>query len=125
MQTPKREIAVRHNPAENRFEVEVEGRLAVAEYERRGSEIVFTHTLVPPELRGRGLAEALVRAGLEHARAEQLRVVPACSYVAKFLERHAEFRELAAPPSQPTLRSSDSAHKAADHETKRLHGNVI
>ena len=39
-------------------------------------------------------AEALVRAGLEFARERQARVVPACSYVAKFIERHREYQSL-------------------------------
>ncbi len=96
MDTPGTPDVVRHNVAESRFEVEVDGRLAVADYERRGEAMVLTHTLVPPELRGRGLAERLVRAALDHARAEQRRVVPACSYVAAFIARHAEYQSLLA-----------------------------
>jgi len=85
---------VRHNSAEKRFEIEVDGHLSVADYERHGEEIHFTHTFVPGELRGRGIAEKLVRAGLGYAREEKLRVVPVCSYVAKFVERHSEFQPL-------------------------------
>lgn len=88
------EIQVRHNVAGNRFEATLDGRTSVAEYMKGDGEIVFTHTFVPPELRGRGIAEKLVRAGLEHARAEKLRVVPACSYVGAFIQRHAEFASL-------------------------------
>lgn len=88
------EIAVRHNPAQNRFETEVAGLLAVAEYQRRGNEIIMTHTFVPTELRGRGIAEKLVRAALEHARAEGLGVVPDCSYVAAFIRRYKEYQPL-------------------------------
>lgn len=91
---PENEVVVRHNMAANRFEAEVEGRLAVAEYELGAGTMTLTHTLVPPELRGRGLAEKLVRAALEHARANGWRVVPACSYVAAFLRRHAEYQAL-------------------------------
>ncbi len=87
---------VHHAAAANRFEVEIDGFLAVAEYQRQGEVVTFTHTFVPPELRGRGLAEKLVVAALAWARTENLRVVPACSYVAKFLERHPEYRDLAA-----------------------------
>lgn len=58
--------------------------------------MVFTHTLVPPELRGRGVAEKLVRAALAEARARGCRVVPQCSYVARFIERHAEYQDLLA-----------------------------
>jgi uncharacterized protein len=89
-------ILVQHNAAESRFEATVDGHLSVADYEIRGEQMIFTHTFVPPELRGRGIAEKLVRAALEHARSERLRVVPACSYVGVFIERHAEFKPLLA-----------------------------
>jgi predicted GNAT family acetyltransferase len=95
MEAP-RPIEVRHNPAEHRFEAEVEGMMSVADYQIRGEEMIFTHTFVPPELRGRGLAEKLVRAGLEHARMQRLKVVPACSYVDVFIERHPEYKPLLA-----------------------------
>ncbi len=85
---------VQHNPAESRFELVVDGHLAMAEYRREGGQVVFTHTFVPPELRGRGLAEKLVRAALAWARAERLQIRPACSYVAAFIERHPEYRTL-------------------------------
>lgn len=89
-------VLVRHNEAEKRFETEIEGGLAVADYKVEGERIIFTHTYVPPDLRGRGLAEKLVRVALEHARAQRLRVVPACSYVEVFIERHPEFKPLLA-----------------------------
>ena len=85
---------VRHNAAENRFEAEVDGHLSVADYHLRGTEMIMTHTLVPSELRGKGIAEKLVRVALEHARSERLRVVPACSYVAAFIKRHPEYQQL-------------------------------
>lgn len=90
-------LVVLHNAAENRFETTVDGFLAVAEYRLEGTNVVFTHTFVPGELRGRGIAENLVRAGLAWARTEKRLVVPACSYVAVFIQRHAEFRDLLAP----------------------------
>jgi predicted GNAT family acetyltransferase len=85
---------VRHNAAEQRFEARVENLLCVAEYERRDGTMIFTHTFVPPELRGRGIAEALVQAALEFARSQGCRVVPACSYVDAFIRRHREFAPL-------------------------------
>lgn len=88
------EIAVRHNEAERRFEALVDGHLSVADYELTDGALVLTHTFVPPELRGRGVAEQLVRAALAHAGREGLRVVPACSYVAAFIRRNPEFQSL-------------------------------
>lgn len=90
MPAPDASPVVVHVPESRRFEIRFGDHLAVAEYVRGYDEIVLHHTLVPPELRGRGLAEQLVRAALEFARAERLRVIPACSYVAAFVERHPE-----------------------------------
>ena len=87
---------LRHNPAASRYEIEIDGHLSVAEYVLDGPRMILTHTLVPPELRGRGIAEKLVRAALEDARTRSRKVVPQCAYVAKFIERHAEYRDLLA-----------------------------
>lgn len=87
---------VRHNEAERRYEIALEGKLAVAEYEFADGKQVFTHTIVPSEFRGRGFAEALVRTALNDAKAAGRKVVPACSYVAVFIERNKEFASLLA-----------------------------
>jgi predicted GNAT family acetyltransferase len=87
-------VTVLHRPVASRYEASVDGHLSVCEYELAGERMIFTHTLVPPELRGRGVAELLVRAALADARTAGRRVVPACSYVAKFIERHPEYQDL-------------------------------
>ncbi|MET0257432.1 MAG: GNAT family N-acetyltransferase [Methylobacterium sp.] len=56
----------------------------------QGDALVFDHTFVPPSLRGRGLAEALVERAVAHARDTGRKVVPACSYVRALFERHPE-----------------------------------
>jgi len=73
------------------IELTAEGRTAVLEYVLAGSRLRLMHTEVPPELRGRKFAEVLVRAGLEHARRENLKVVPLCPFVRAFLGRHPEY----------------------------------
>lgn len=72
-----------------------EGR-AVLDYELSADRMLIVHTEVPPELRGRGLAGKLVRAALEHARAQGLRVEPRCSYAAEWIGRHPEYADLVA-----------------------------
>lgn len=89
-------VQVTHNAAAHRYEAVVDGHLSICEYEQADGRMVFTHTVVPPELRGRGIAEKLVRAALADARAAGSKVIPACSYVAKFIERHKEFADLLA-----------------------------
>lgn len=91
---PAPDVTVAHNSAASRFEAVVGAHTAVAEYVIYGGRVVFNHTFVPNELRGRGLAEKLVRAGLAWARAEGRKVVPQCSYVAAYIERHAEYKDL-------------------------------
>ncbi len=71
-----------------RFEWLIDQQRCVLEYRRDGDTLVFTHTGVPPALRGRGLAAVLVAHGLRWARAQDLKVVAACSYVADYLKRH-------------------------------------
>ena len=89
-------IVVHHNAVEARFETTVGGILSVLDYELSGEVVTVTHTWVPPELRGRGIAEKLVRSALAWVAAENRRVVPACSYVEGFIRRHREFQPLLA-----------------------------
>lgn len=82
---------IHHNVAACCFECTVEGHRSVAEYRLEGETMIFTHTGVPTELRGRGIASHLVRAAAEYARRENKIIVPRCSYVAAWLQRHPEF----------------------------------
>lgn len=84
------------NQAAGRFELTVEGQTAFADYHIRGGQMVLPHTVVPRPLEGRGLAARLVAAALDRARAEGLKVVPACSYVAAYMKRHPETQDLLA-----------------------------
>jgi uncharacterized protein len=49
---------------------------------------------VPPALEGQGLAAKLVRAALDFAREQNLRVVPVCPYVSSFIRKHGEYPDL-------------------------------
>lgn len=89
-------MTVTHNSAQHRFETAVGGAIAFAEYDRRGDTLVFTHTLTPAPLRGRGLAAKVVKAGLDYARANQFKVTPRCWYVAEYIGKHPEYADLVA-----------------------------
>ncbi|HEY5862003.1 MAG TPA: N-acetyltransferase, partial [Casimicrobiaceae bacterium] len=52
---------------------------------------------VPPAHEGKGVAGALVRAALAYARARDLRVLPACSYVRSYMQHHPETHDLLPP----------------------------
>jgi predicted GNAT family acetyltransferase len=93
----EKDSAVRDNPAAQRFELDVDGALAVALYRIEGDTMMFTHTEVPPRLRGRGIASKLVRGALDAARARGMRVMPLCSFVAEYIRRHTEVQDLVDP----------------------------
>ena len=85
---------VHHNPDDCRFELVQDGSMAILEYTLQFDSMLFTHTRVPPELEGRGLGSQLARAGLDFARERALRVVPLCWFVAGYMDRHSEYRDL-------------------------------
>ena len=85
-----------HNAARQRFEATVEGLLCRCDYQMSGDAMMLVHTEVPRPLEGRGIAAALVRATLDHARERGYKIVPACSYVRTYMRRHPDTAELLA-----------------------------
>jgi predicted GNAT family acetyltransferase len=74
-----------------------DGLEAEMTYSRRDANtIIADHTGVPPEHRGKGIAEQLVRAAMDDARRDGMRIVPVCSYVAVQFRRHPEWADLRA-----------------------------
>ena len=81
-----------------KYTIAVEGKTAGhADYADRGDQRVFYHTEIDEAFAGQGLAGKLVRQALADTRAAGLRIVPVCPYVAKYLERHEEFADIADP----------------------------
>lgn len=88
--------SVVRNDAENRFEIHEGDQIAELAYEVRGDDIALVHTEVPPSLEGDGYGSALAKAALDYARAQHLRVIPSCPFVAGYIRRHPEYAELVA-----------------------------
>ena len=87
---------VTDNRDASRYELVEDGHKAVAAYKLSGDTITFTHTVVPQELQGRGVASRLIKAALDDVRARGLKVVAQCPFVAAYIERHPEERDLLA-----------------------------
>jgi len=87
-------IAVENNEAAQRFEANIDGQLAVLAYRLFPHHVVLDHTGVPKPLERQGLGTKLVRAALDFARANHLRVVPLCPFVASYLRRRPEYQDL-------------------------------
>jgi uncharacterized protein len=86
--------AVRDNVANRRFELERNGQIAFATYERRGSSLVIRHVEAAIPLRGTGAASELMRGVAEIARSEGLTITPLCGYAWAWIRRHKEYGDL-------------------------------
>jgi len=89
-------LAIQHNPAAMRFEAVVEGMLCRTDYRMHGDTMMIVHTEVPQQLEGRGIASALVKAAFKHAADKGMDVLPVCSYVRTWVQRHPEVAPLLA-----------------------------
>ena len=87
-------------------EHEIERQRFVARHPEGTGELVYrrtaagaidlVHTGVDPRLRRRGIGESLIRAALAYARANRLRVIPTCPFIARWLEKHPGERDVVA-----------------------------
>ena len=78
----------------NKFFKIVDGLECHLEYTVQNEDsMVFYHTYVPPELRGKGLAKEIIRKGLDFAVSNNKKIVPSCSAVQVFVERNTEYQE--------------------------------
>lgn len=84
------------NTGRGRFEMPIEGHIAFVTYRRSPPTIALLHAEVPQELEGRGIGSKLAKATLDHVRAEGLKVVPRCSFIAAYIQRHPEYQDLLA-----------------------------
>jgi len=89
-------VEVRNDKSQSQYTILADGEpVGFAVYQVAGHDIAFTHTEVDPSKQGKGYAGMLVQEALDDVRAtSDLRVVPACSYVATWVERHPEYDEL-------------------------------
>jgi hypothetical protein len=85
---------VRDNKSRQRFELDVDGTMAFANYRLVPGSVIIIHTETPPALRGRGIASKLVEGALEMIRADGLKVVAGCGFVVDYLEKHPEYSDM-------------------------------
>ncbi len=86
--------AVSNNPAQQRYELEVDGHIAATYYKTANGVITFIHTEVPPELGGKGIGSRLIKGALEQVRSDGLKVIAECPFVKAYIEKHSEYSDL-------------------------------
>jgi uncharacterized protein len=89
------EREVRDDPADQRFEVLVDGEVAgFSKYQLFGADYAFTHTEIDPRFEGQGLGSALVKGLLDAMRERGAQVLPYCPFVKSWIQRHEEYVDL-------------------------------
>jgi uncharacterized protein len=93
-------MQIEHDALTHRFLAQVPSGTAVLAYAPAGPGLLeFYSTYVPAPDRGRGIGGSLVEAALGYARAQGMRVIPTCRYVAQWIREHPENADLLATRS--------------------------
>lgn len=79
-----------------RFQFELDhGEMARIEYIKTGDKRIYlTHTEVPQDYGGQGIGSEIIRQVLEHIKADGWTLIPLCPFVAKYLQRHPQWKAL-------------------------------
>jgi predicted GNAT family acetyltransferase len=89
------DVTVTDNEDHKRFEAYLDGRLAgVLTYTRTDSVAVYPHTKVSEAYEGRGIGGLLTRTALDDARTRGLKVDPECPFIAAWIAKHPDYKDL-------------------------------
>lgn len=89
-------MEILHDTQKQKFYIVVDGLESHLEYIKTEKVLNLNHTFVPNELRGKGIAAKLVEAALAYVKANNLKIIPSCWYVAGYICKHKEYEELVA-----------------------------
>lgn len=85
------------NEDKKRFELLIEGHTAFIEYIITNDRTMFlTHTEVPNSLAGKGVGSKIVSLVLEYIKANEYTLAPLCPFVAKYLTKNLQWKEILA-----------------------------
>ena len=85
---------ISENLSERRFELKVEGHLAIIEYVKKDDKIYLTHTHVPKALEGKGIGSRLISGTLDLIGGKPLKIVAICPFIKAWISRHPEKQNL-------------------------------
>jgi uncharacterized protein len=88
-------MEVVHDKDGFRFFIETKDEDAELTYSYVEDNIMdFDYTFVPESSRGKGLADQLVKTGLDFARNNDKKVIPSCPVVETFAKRHPDYKDI-------------------------------
>ena len=90
------EEQVIHDKTKERFIIVIDRSESLVDYSIEGNKMNLYHTYTHPNLRGKGLAAQVIKAALEYAKKNNLKVIPGCSFVQAFISTNKKYKELVA-----------------------------
>lgn len=91
------DVSIAHQTDESRFLLAVDGEVAgYADYFDAEETRDFYHTVIEDKFRGQGLSSRLITAALDETRHDRKKVIPSCSAVRHFMDKHEEYQDLLA-----------------------------
>lgn len=88
---------IRNNAEAHRYELPVEGDVAVVTYNLSEPNLMITETLVPVPLEGRGIASRLAKHVIADARERGLLILPVCPFFSAYFQKHPEYADVVHP----------------------------
>lgn len=85
---------MKNNSSLSRYEMEIDGHVAYANYRIDGEIINIDYVFAPEELRGSGAAGKLMEEIARMARDKKMKILPICGYASVWLRRSKEYRDL-------------------------------
>lgn len=87
-------LELEKNETSNRFEMNVNGNLAIIEYKQYPGKIALLHTEVPAEMEGKGAATAIIEKTLAWIEKNKFKLMPFCPLVVAYLKRHPGWKRI-------------------------------
>ena len=88
------QLEVKNNPEAKRFEIVLDDKIALVEYMIAGKNMIFTHTEVPPEFEGMGVANKMAQVALDYAVSEGYKIQAVCPFISLYVQKHPEYQPI-------------------------------
>lgn len=85
-------IPIFKNDEKKRFEFKVEHHTAFINYKETPHQMALTHTEVPEELSGKGVASMRARKVFDEIAPTNKKIIPLCPFIVMFVKKHKEFK---------------------------------
>ncbi|WEX76915.1 GNAT family N-acetyltransferase [Sinorhizobium numidicum] len=89
------EIAHEETKTKGRYTATIEGCTGEMTYSRSSPRLIIVdHTMVPDELRGKGVGQALAKHAIDEARKGGWKIIPLCPFMRAQAMRHPDWQDV-------------------------------